>query len=74
MSIFIVRFHALGPGAFSGEVREVSTGESARFTDARELLAFFEELHALSAPAAGERRARAAAGKGTTRRGGRVRT
>ena len=65
MSTFIVRFHALGCGAFSGEARVVSTGETIRFASATQLLGFFEEMHALPAPAPGATRVNPAAATGS---------
>jgi hypothetical protein len=53
MSTFVVRFHDTAAGVFRGEARHVSTGETQCFSSAEQLLAFLEEMNAVSMSSAG---------------------
>ena len=53
MSTFIVRFHGTGAEPFRGEARHVSTGETQCFSNPEQLLAFMEEMNAVSMSSGG---------------------
>lgn len=48
MSTYVVRFASIEPEAFRGKVEHVRSGESALFSSAEELLAFFERMNAIA--------------------------